>query len=114
MEEEVPTELTPQEKIKARSDAGLMNIEAEVELRKMLQLDPESLTTSQRQFICARRTYLNNEQKRVFGEVIEQTLAELKKANGEDEVETPKAKKAESKKDEDEKSESILDEIAKD
>ena len=38
---------------------------------KLVKLNPEDLTLEQRQFLFARRDYLNNEQKKVFASIVE-------------------------------------------
>jgi hypothetical protein len=44
-----------------------MNEEAKQELARILALEPAALTESDHAFLTARRTYLTEEQKTVFG-----------------------------------------------
>jgi len=55
-----------------------MNPEAQEELNRILQMNPSDLSVEEKAFLNARRTYLNNEQRRVFASVIDAAAAEVK------------------------------------
>lgn len=62
-----------------------MDNKSQEEFDRLVKLNPEDLTGAERDFLNARRTYLNNEQRRVFGDVLRK----------EDSVEEPTGEKPE-------------------
>lgn len=66
-----PKDEDPRAKIVARANAGLMDIESEEHLKALLQLNPRELSPEDRGFMYGRRTYMNDEQKRIFASVLE-------------------------------------------
>jgi len=60
-----------------------MNEEAQLELDRLLKLSPSDLTADDRAFLRARRSYLTDDQKRIFKSVLDEKLPEIKEAVGE-------------------------------
>lgn len=60
-----------------------MNPEAQEELDRILKLNPEDLSPEEKAFLNARRSYLNNEQKRVFDSVLTDQAAPLPEGESE-------------------------------
>jgi hypothetical protein len=49
----------------------MMNPEAKAEFDRIVELGPDQITEDEKDFIRARRSYLSEEQKHVFAEILE-------------------------------------------
>jgi len=75
-----------------------MNIEAQQELDRILGLDPNELTEYEVGFLRARRSYLSEEQKAVYADVLSEVAETPVGATSESEHSEPAEKPAKSKK----------------
>lgn len=68
--------LSPERKAAVeRARKGLMNIESQEIYDELINKNPRELNPNEQQFLTARRGYMNDQQLKVFQDMIDQVLA---------------------------------------